>query len=172
MVQNDENTFPPIDEPVDPALLEDGELQMDFASQEPLTDPVDASGANSSNAEDPAAEGDDVYVPPTDPVVTTDAHGAARILGGFSATSLDSVEVDRSESDGRLGDEAIAEAVRRELAEDAMTTDLQVNVLVVNGVVHLRGVVADLDDADRVEEVAGRVPGVREVIEELDVADV
>jgi osmotically-inducible protein OsmY len=43
---------------------------------------------------------------------------------------------------------------------------------VVNGVVHLRGVVADLDDADRVEEVAGRVPGVREVIEELDVADV
>lgn len=43
-------------------------------------------------------------------------------------------------------------------------------VFVRNGIVHLRGQVSDLDDADNAEAVAARVPGVQEVIEELDVA--
>ncbi len=43
--------------------------------------------------------------------------------------------------------------------------------MVRNGVVHLRGRVADLDDADNAEAVASRVPGIREVVEELDVTD-
>jgi osmotically-inducible protein OsmY len=34
----------------------------------------------------------------------------------------------------------------------------------------LRGSVPSLEDADAVEEVASRVPGVREVVEELEVA--
>ena len=38
------------------------------------------------------------------------------------------------------------------------------------GVVHLRGVVASITDAEVAEEVAGRVPNVDEVIEELEVA--
>jgi osmotically-inducible protein OsmY len=62
--------------------------------------------------------------------------------------------------------------VRRELAEDSATADLNIVVAVRNGVVHLRGQVADLDDADNAESVAGRVPGIREVVEELDVANV
>ena len=71
---------------------------------------------------------------------------------------------------GRPGDEAIADAIRRELREDALTTDLTIRVTVRDGVAHLRGSVPSLDDAESAEEVAGRVPGVREVIEELDVA--
>jgi hypothetical protein len=41
--------------------------------------------------------------------------------------------------DGRPGDEAIADAVRRELREDATTTSLEAEVLVHAGGVHLRG---------------------------------
>ena len=75
-------------------------------------------------------------------------------------------------SDHRPGDEALADAVRRELAEDAATADLVIFVAVRNGVAHLRGQVADLDDADNAESVAARVPGIREVVEELDVSSV
>jgi hypothetical protein len=171
MAKNDQNALPPIEEPVDPALLGDPDLTPDFTDQVLQTDPVAAPGSGVSN-EDPAAGGDNTYFPPTDPVVTTNRYGDTEVLGGFSATSTDSVEVARSVSDGRLGDEAIADAVRRELAEDAMTTDLQVSVSVLQGVVHLRGLVRDMDDAERAEEVAGRVPGVRDVVEELEVASV
>jgi osmotically-inducible protein OsmY len=130
---------------------------------------VQASGAGSSGADDPASGGDAVYSPPIDPVVTTDAHGRAHVLGGFGSGEEVSVE---PSSDYRPGDEALADAVRRELAEDAATADLSIFVAVRNGVAHLRGQVADLDDADNAESVAARVPGIREVAEELDVSSV
>jgi len=62
--------------------------------------------------------------------------------------------------------------VRRRLAEDAATTDLTIVVAVRNGVAHLRGQVTDLDDADNAENVAASVPGIREVVEELEVASI
>ena len=40
----------------------------------------------------------------SDPVITTDSHGEAKVLGGFSATSDESIQVARSTSDGKLGD--------------------------------------------------------------------
>ncbi len=147
-----------------------GEFEPDFTDQSVMRDPSEASGANSSAAEDPASGGDAVYTPPTDPVVKTDAHGRAEILGGFG--SEDDLPVERSASDGRLGDEALADAVRRRLAEDAATTDLTIVVAVRNGVAHLRGQVTDLDDADNAENVAASVPGIREVVEELEVASI
>jgi hypothetical protein len=147
-----------------------GEFEPDFTDQSVLHDPSEASGANSSGADDPAASGDAVYAPPIDPVIKTDAHGRAEILGGFG--SEDDVPMERSASDGRLGDEALADAVRRRLAEDSATTDLSIVVAVRNGVAHLRGQVADLDDADNAESVAASVPGIREVVEELEVASI
>src|SRR5919204_351049 len=57
----------------------------------------------------------------------------------------------------RIDNSIEAEAVRRELHEDAATTDLDLDVLVRNGVVHIRGRVADLDDATNAEDVAARV---------------
>src|SRR5258708_34587122 len=83
-----------------------GEFEPDFTDQIDLRDPSEASGAHSSGADDPAAEGDAVYTPPTDPVVKTDAHGRAEILGGFG--SEDDSPVTRSASDGRLSDDALA----------------------------------------------------------------
>jgi len=144
-----------------------GEFEPDFTDQTVMDDPLEAAGANSSAAEDPAASGDAVYSPPIDPVIKTDAHGRAEILGGFGAGEDEPIE--RS-ADGRTGDEALADAVRRRLAEDAATTDLTIVVAVRNGVAHLRGQVTDLDDADNAESIAASVPGIREVVEELEVA--
>jgi osmotically-inducible protein OsmY len=146
-----------------------GELEPDFMHR-PVTDPVEVVGADSSGADDISETGE-VYSPPSDPVITTDLHGRTQILGGFESDSADDVSVDES-SDGRAGDEALADAVRRELAEDAATTDLTLVVAVRNGVAHLRGRVADMDDADNAESVAARVPGIREVVDEIDVAGV
>ncbi len=112
-----------------------------------------------------------VVFPPTDPVVTTDRHGNTEVLGGFEPTSTEGVEVERSAEDNQPGDEALADAIRRELREDAATTDLQIDVLVRQGVAHLRGAVPGLEDAENAEEVAARVPGVREVVEELEVRE-
>jgi osmotically-inducible protein OsmY len=144
------------------------EIEPDFTDQPGLFDPIEAAGADSSGPEDPAETGE-VYTPPTDPVVTTDAHGTARVLNGFD--SGEDLSVEPSAMDARPGDEALADAVRRELAEDAATTDLEIVVAVRQGVAHLRGRVSDLDDADNAESVAARVPGIREVVEELEVAN-
>lgn len=147
-----------------------GEVDADFTDQELLTDPIAAAGPSGSS-EDAVADGDEVYVPPSDPVVKGDEHGELEVVGGFSPDSMDEVEVARSASDIYLGDEAIRDAVNRELREDALTTSLEgIRVHVVQGRVVLRGSVPSLEDAEAVEEVASRVPGVREVVEELEVA--
>ena len=80
------------------------------------------------------------------------------------------MQVDRSALDGAYGDEALTEAILTELQEDAITTDLQIHVHVRNGIAYLRGRVADVDEAEAAEEVARRVPGLEDVVEELEVA--
>lgn|GEM_PF-641041 len=121
-----------------------------------------SGGGRALTSDDQAVtEGDAVYTPPIDPVGTN-----TEVIGGFSASSMESIEVARS-SDGTLGDEAIADAIRRELREDAATTAFDLEVEVRRGVVSLRGRVWDVADVENVEEVASRVPGVVEVSEEL-----
>ena len=51
------------------------------------------------------------------------------------------------------------------------TTDLDVRVSVNRGIVRLRGSVPSLDDAENVEEVAFRVEGVVDVMDELVIED-
>ena len=80
---------------------------------------------------------------------------------------MDSITVAPSVSGG-LGDEALADAIRAELRQDASTTALAIDVEVTNGVAYLHGSVADLADVENAEDVAGRVPGLREVIEDLE----
>lgn len=142
--------------------LEAGDFQ-DQSRENNLTDGWSASGPTSAMDEDLVSEGDAVFVPPTDPVGTS-----REVIGGLQLSSMDSIEVARS-SDGTLGDEAIADAIRRELREDSATTALDVDVDVYRGIARLRGLVQDLDDAENADEVAARVPGVIEVREELDV---
>ena len=141
------------------------EIEPDFVSRSNDDSTLDAGGVDLDEEQDTA------YSPPIDPVITTDQHGNARVLGGFSSSSMESIEVERS-SDGTLGDEAIAEAILRELREDATTTALRVDVQVREGVVRLRGSVADVIDSQNAEEVAARVPGVVEVVDELKLTSV
>jgi hypothetical protein len=126
----------------------------------PLTE-----AAAQSESEDPTA---DAMFPSTDPVVTIGTSGQLEVLGGFSETSLDDVDVELSATDDQAGDLAIEEAVIRELREDAATTDLQINVTVARGVVYLTGRVAGPEDADAAETVAASIPGVTDVVEQLE----
>lgn len=86
-----------------------------------------------------------------------------------SLSADDDMSVQRSAEDARPGDEALADAIRRELREDALTTDLAIEVEVDQGIAHLSGEVADIIDAENAEEVANRVPGVQEVVDELEI---
>lgn len=113
------------------------------------------------------AEGGEPAFPPTDPVLSPEG----RLIGGFAKTSMDSVAVAPSTLDARPGDEAMADAVRRELREDASTTGLLVYVEVRGGVAFLRGRVDGLEDADNAADVASRVRGVRQVVEHLTIAE-
>jgi hypothetical protein len=140
----------------------------DFTDQHTLSDPFTASGPSGTASDQELGEGEDVYVPPIDPVL--DRNG--EVVNGFGLSAMDSLQVDRSAADGNLGDEAIADAIRRELREDSSTAELEIEVEVNAGIVTLLGTVADLDDAENAEEVASRLPGVREVREQLSVTNI
>src|SRR5205823_6519071 len=142
------------------------ELDPDFTDQ-----PLDTEGLAQAGV-DTQLEGDNVTFAPTDPVLTTDDRGRVGVLNGFSPTSSDSLEVAPSTLDDRPGDEAIADAVRDALRRDARTTALDVDVLVREGVVHLRGEVEDLLDVESAQEVASRVPGVVEVVDQTKVGTI
>lgn len=113
------------------------------------------------------------YVPPTDPVVrpSRDAQLIA-IVGGFGMASDDAypdITATTALGEAPPGDDDLSERVIEALLADAATTDLEIDVAVRNGIVYLRGAVRTTDDAALAEEVADRVPGVREVVEELTV---
>ncbi len=107
------------------------------------------------------AEGAEPYFPPTDPVMNDRGR---EMIGGFEGTSMDTLEVDPSTIDEEPGDEALADAVRRELREDATTSHLRLDVDVRRGVVFLRGRGEDVEDEDNAASVASLVPGIREVV--------
>ncbi len=119
-----------------------------------------------------ASDGAEPYYPPTDPVVrpVPRSEGDIQVTGGFSAGSLDS-PMDSEPGPPQLegGDDEIAREVRLALQEDAGTADLRIRVAVRDGIVYLRGTVGSLDDVEQAEAVAGQVPGVVEVQEELEI---
>ena len=137
----------------------------DFTDQETMRDPTAASGPSGTHADDQTEEGDEVYIPPTDPVRGSDNEP----LGGFQTTALDDDRKPVSQVVGGPADVGLEDAVLLELRQDAATTHLQLRVSSTEGVVRLRGVVDDIEDAENAEEVAARVPGVVEVIDETEV---
>lgn len=165
------NPGEPAQSPPDFPLSDD--YDADLHSQPLETDALDASDPDTYVTSDqvPPVEPDPTYFAPTDPVIGVGNNGQTTILGGWSPDSMADQEVPASTLDNQPGDEALVEAITRELHEDAETTQLEIEVRVDRGVAHLHGRVADLTDAENAESVASRVPGVREVIEELDVAE-
>jgi hyperosmotically inducible protein len=148
---------------LDPDRDDDAVLDPGFEAEADFTDEI-----GTSDSEEAAAEAVP-YSPPTDPVVRpSDDEEQLAVVGGFGATSMDD-EAQAAGFDAR-GDDDIARDVLRELREDALTTDLVLRVVTRDGVVHLRGEVPTLEDAENAEAVAARVAGVKEVREDLVVA--
>jgi osmotically-inducible protein OsmY len=146
------------------------QLDPSLTAQPLETNEIDAMDSGSFD-ELESVEPDTTYFAPTDPVIGIGKHQTLEVEGGFEATSDDSIEVDRSAENNLPGDEALAEAILRELREDAATTDLNIQVEVDQGVAYLQGTVSDLEDAENAEDVAGRVPGVIDVVDELDIEE-
>lgn len=115
------------------------------------------------------------FFPPTDPPTRTVARedGGIEVVGGFTGTSLDApVDLEELPPNLSIGDDEIARQVRLALLDDAGTTDLQVRVIVRDGVVVLRGVVDSLNDAELAVQVASELPSVIDVVDELEVPGV
>jgi hypothetical protein len=119
-----------------------------------------------------AAEEAEPWFPPTDPVIVPvgNEEGAALVSGGLDQASDAELRDDVDEDEYlAISDDELTGRVTEALATDATTAALNVHVLVSNGVVTLRGNVEHLLDAEAAESVAGRVPGIVDVREELQV---
>jgi hypothetical protein len=121
---------------------------------------------------DVAAEEGLTYVPPSDPpIVPSDEPEDAEIAAGFGSSALDEpYDVDHMSS-LEQADDTMAQLVREAIRADGATSRYadEVAIGTRGGVVALRGVVDDVEDTDNLVEVASRVNGVVEVIDELEV---
>ena len=123
--------------------------------------------ANSEIDIDPtkAVEEAEPYFPPTDPVVRIDHQGETRIAGGFGTGEPEPTSPATMRD--LPPDEALEDLVHRALRLDASTAQLHLKVGVVGGVVRVRGAIEDETDAGNALAVAGDVPGVVDVVDEL-----
>jgi hypothetical protein len=183
-----EDAIEDMDEEVETTMRDAGSYPAVATDQASMPDAIE-NGADGSMEIDPdfsgpagttdprlSAEEGVPYFPPTDPVVhTQDALGddddeGVEIVGGFAETAMD--EDDDPATVFPSIDDDLAEAVMRELRQDAATADLatRIRVSARGGIVLLTGQVETIEDSDEVAGVAERVDGVAEVREELEVA--
>ncbi len=111
-----------------------------------------------------AADYAEPYIAPTDPPVVPGGRDTIEVAQGFAGTSEG-----YEERAGTPGDDEITERVRDLLGSDAATSTLNLHVYTVDGVVYLRGRVQSLDDTDLAAEIATRIPGVVDVVDEMTV---
>jgi hypothetical protein len=112
-----------------------------------------------------ADEEADPFETPVDPPVLPRGTQGAEISGAVD-------EMDEEDFEGApLNDDEITAQVQRLLRRDAATSTLRVQVSTVDGIVTLRGVVQTYEDTDNAAEVAWRVAGVVDVLDELEVEE-
>jgi osmotically-inducible protein OsmY len=134
--------------------IPDSEIEV-----EPFNQPVETDATEAVEEAEP-------YFPPTDPVVRVDDKGETRIAGGFG-TGEPLEQSSHAVTADVPSDEALEDQVHRALRLDASTAQLQLKVGVVQSIVRLRGMIEDEADAESALAVAGDVPGVVDVIDEL-----
>jgi len=134
--------------------LADSEIELEPFDKPVETDPTEA------------VEEAEPYFPPTDPVIRTDHSGETRIAGGFGSGETSEQRPPAATADVP-SDEALEDLVHRALRLDASTAQLHLKLGVLQGVVRLQGTIEDEADAENALAVAGDVPGVVEVIDEL-----
>ena len=151
--------------------LYEGELQ---GSAEPSLESLTEVELRAGETDDPnvAAEEGRTWVPPIDPpVIPSDDPEGIEIAAGFGASAIDQPFDDDNRSEEIYSEDEMSARVRDALRADSATSRYadEVAIGTVAGRVALRGVVDDIDDTDNMIEVASRVNGVVEVIDELDV---
>jgi BON domain-containing protein len=134
--------------------IPDSEIEV-----EPFNQPLEVDPTKAVEEAEP-------YFPPTDPVVRVDRKGETQIAGGFGTGEPLEQNATAAIPDAPP-DEALEDLVHRALRLDASTAHLSLKVGVLQGVVRLRGPIEDEADAENALAVAGDVPGVVEVIDEL-----
>ena len=148
--------------------------EIDEVSFESLEEDSDDTDLTADSME--ASDGAHPYIPPTDPPVVSGGRQGMRMGVGFATSSDDDLDEgvgvgnNRGESERRPDDEITAR-VRRLLRTDAATSTMRLEVETIDGVVYLRGETETLDDGDLAAEVAARVRGVEEVIDETLMRD-
>jgi osmotically-inducible protein OsmY len=99
----------------------------------------------------------------------TDSPIISRARNGIEAQDEEEDDDEKPATRRPLTDDEISSRVRRLLRTDSATSMLQIHVSTEDGVVTLQGSVQTLDDTDNAAEVASRVDGVLDVIDELEV---
>jgi hypothetical protein len=134
--------------------IPDSQIEVEPFAEKVETDPTEA------------VEEAEPYFPPTDPVVRVDQKGETRIAGGFGTGEAPGQRPQAASGDSP-SDEALEDLVHRALRLDASTAHLQLKVSVSQGIVRVRGAIEDESDAENALAVAGDVPSVVDVIDEL-----
>ena len=117
---------------------------------------------DTAELDDSAGDSDEFDMPDDPPIVPGGRDNA--LIPGADGTE------DDVHTNGRpMTDDEITARVLRLLRSDSATSMLRIHVRTEDGVVTLRGSVETLDDTDNAAEVASRVSGVIDVVDELDV---
>jgi hypothetical protein len=111
------------------------------------------------------------YIPPIDPPVAPGGDDNAEVASGLGMSALDE-QYDEDHHDSFLSDDdELSARVREAIRADSTTNQYARRIAITarDGVVTLRGVVADLVDSDNLLAVAEYVAGVDEVVDALRV---
>ena len=181
---DDQGEFPAADElddlgQITPTDVYEGELEAGAADD--LPDDPDAENLEiltelelrAGETDDPmeAVEEGFTYLPPIDPPVVPGGDDNAEIASGLGMSALDEPYDEDHHDDFITADDEVRARVREALRADSSTTQYagKIAISARDGVVTLRGEVADLVDSDNLLAVAEYVDGVEEVVDELRV---
>ncbi|CAN5559172.1 hypothetical protein BH23CHL2_BH23CHL2_24480 [soil metagenome] len=149
-------------------VVDDMELrEFDIDSPDVLFQSISTIEEDEGITDDPmiAASEGLAYFPPTDPPVRMrEGSDELEIASGFMSTALDDDEIE-AETNETVGTEELIERVRRNLQEDARTSQLNLYVSALYGTVVLTGFVHDNLDSESAVIVAAETPGVEDVID-------
>ena len=113
------------------------------------------------------------WIPPVDPpVVPADNPEGLMMAAGFAPSAGD-ISFDRDQPDELLpAEDEFTDRVRDALRADSATTAYAdvLEITTDGGTVWLRGTIEDIEDDDNILAVVEAVPGVRDVVDELEVA--
>jgi hypothetical protein len=171
--------------------VEDSEREFNDTAEYEGEPEIDPAGADAVRIEDlaeielregetanpdVAAEEGLTWVPPIDPPVVPDLDDpqGAKVAAGFGTTAEDEPLDSSHRSADLTSEDDFTARIREALEADAATTAYADSLVIGTrgGTIVVRGLVDDIDDTDNIVDVITRVPGVDEVVEELEVRGV